>query len=55
MMTEGKQKKSIKEWALDDRPREKAMKNGIATLRKSELLAMLVGSGKEDEVAGDLM
>ena len=26
------QKKSIKEWAEDERPREKAIKNGISTL-----------------------
>ena len=55
MMTEVKQKKSIKEWALDDRPREKAMKNGISTLSKSELLAILVGSGNDEESAVDLM
>lgn len=50
-----KQKKSIKEWALDDRPREKAIKNGISTLSKSELLAILVGSGNDEESAVDLM
>lgn len=48
-------KKSIKEWAIDDRPREKAMKNGISTLSKSELLAILVGSGNDEETAVDLM
>lgn len=54
-MAEGKTKKSIKEWAIDDRPREKAMKNGISTLSKSELLAILVGSGNDEETAVDLM
>lgn len=54
-MAEGKLKKSIKEWAIDDRPREKAMKNGISTLSKSELLAILVGSGNDEETAVDLM
>ena len=49
------QKKSIKEWAEDERPREKAIKNGIATLSKSELLAILVGSGNDEESAVDLM
>lgn len=48
-------KKSIKEWAIDDRPREKAMKNGVSTLSKSELLAILVGSGNDEETAVDLM
>ena len=54
-MAEDRLKKSIKEWALDDRPREKAMKNGISTLSKSELLAILVGSGNDEESAVDLM
>ena len=54
-MAEGKMKKSIKEWAIDDRPREKAMKNGVSTLSKSELLAILVGSGNDEETAVDLM
>lgn len=54
-MAEDKLKKSIKEWAIDDRPREKAMKNGISTLSKSELLAILVGSGNDEETAVDLM
>ena len=54
-MSEALQKKSIKEWAVNDRPREKAMKNGISTLSKSELLAILVGSGNDEESAVDLM
>lgn len=54
-MSSEKLKKSIKEWAVDDRPREKAMKNGISTLSKSELLAILVGSGNDEESAVDLM
>lgn len=54
-MDEVRLKKSIKEWAVDDRPREKAIKNGISTLSKSELLAILVGSGNDEESAVDLM
>ncbi len=54
-MGEVRLKKSIKEWAVDDRPREKAIKNGISTLSKSELLAILVGSGNDEESAVDLM
>ena len=54
-MSELLQKKSIKEWAVDDRPRERAMKNGISTLSKSELLAILVGTGNDEESAVDLM
>lgn len=54
-MSEVLQKKSIKEWAVDDRPRERAMRNGISTLSKSELLAILVGTGNDEESAVDLM
>ena len=54
-MGEVRLKKSIKEWAVDDRPREKAIRNGISTLSKSELLAILVGSGNDEESAVDLM
>ena len=54
-MSESEHKKSIKEWAVDDRPREKAIKNGISSLSKSELLAILVGSGNDEESAVDLM
>lgn len=54
-MAESEHKKSIKEWAIDERPREKAIKNGISTLSKSELLAILVGSGNDEESAVDLM
>ena len=54
-MSEVLHKKSIKEWAVDDRPRERAMRNGISTLSKSELLAILVGTGNDEESAVDLM
>ena len=50
-----KVKQSIKEWPLDERPREKAMMHGIASLSKSELLAILVGSGNDEETAVGLM
>lgn len=49
------QKRSIKEWPIDERPREKAIKNGISSLSKSELLAILIGSGTPDESAVELM
>lgn len=52
---EQKTRQSIKEWPLDERPREKAMKNGISTLSNSELLAILIGSGTPDESAVELM
>src|SRR5665213_612811 len=40
---------SIKNWAIDDRPREKLLSKGKESLSDSELLAILInnGSGKE--------
>ena len=54
-MEESKTKRTIKEWPLDERPREKAIKNGISTLSNSELMAILIGSGTPDESAVELM
>ena len=54
-MEEGRLKRTIKEMPLDERPREKAMKNGIQTLSNSELMAILIGSGTPDETAVELM
>lgn len=48
------QQKSIKNWALDDRPREKLLLNGKRTLSDSELLAIIMGSGSKNESAVDL-
>ena len=47
-------KQSIKEWAEDDRPREKLLKKGEQALSNAELLAILIGSGNRDESAVDL-
>ena len=48
-------KLSIREWPEDDRPREKVMRNGVSSLSKSELLAILIGSGNAEESAVELM
>ncbi len=48
------QKLSIRNWAVEDRPREKLMKKGIAALSEAELLAILIGSGSRRESAVDL-
>jgi DNA repair protein RadC len=48
------QKLSIKEWAEDDRPREKLMLKGRHTLSDAELLAILIGSGTRNESAVEL-
>lgn len=54
-MEEGKLKRTIKEWPVDERPREKAIKNGISTLSNSELLAILIGTGTPEDSAVELM
>lgn len=48
------QQKSIKNWAEDDRPREKLLLKGRNSLSDSELLAIIMGSGSRDESAVDL-
>lgn len=48
------QKYSIKEWAKDDRPREKLLLNGPESLSNSELLAILIHNGTKDKTAVDL-
>ena len=44
----------IKEWSPDDRPREKMLSKGIASLSDAELLAILIGSGNTTETAVQL-
>lgn len=45
---------SIRNWALEDRPREKMLLKGIQSLSDSELLALLIGSGTRKVSAVDL-
>lgn len=45
---------SIKNWAIDDRPREKLLLKGAASLSDSELLAILINNGNKDRSAVDL-
>jgi DNA repair protein RadC len=49
-----KSETSIKNWAEDDRPREKMMKQGSEMLSNSELLAIIINSGSKDRSAIDL-
>jgi DNA repair protein RadC len=42
---------SIKQWAEDDKPREKLMQKGKQALSDSELVAILIGSGSRNESA----
>lgn len=45
---------SIKNWAEDDKPREKMMLKGKAALSDAELVAILIGSGSRNESAVSL-
>ncbi len=45
---------SIKNWANDDRPREKLAQKGRSILSDAELLAILIGSGNKQESAVQL-
>ena len=42
---------TIKDWAEDDRPREKLIAKGAASLSNSELLAILINNGTVDRSA----
>ena len=42
---------SIKNWADDDKPREKLIQKGRSVLSDAELLAILIGSGNRNESA----
>ena len=44
----------IKEWAEEDRPREKMLLKGVSSLSDAELIAILIGSGNCDETAVQL-
>src|SRR6476646_10655587 len=45
---------SIKNWAQDDRPREKMMLKGIESLSNAELIAILINNGTKDMSAVDV-
>ncbi len=45
---------SIKNWAEDDRPREKLITKGASALSNSELIAILINNGSKDKSAVDL-
>src|SRR3989338_2310565 len=45
---------AIKDWAVEDRPREKLARNGRNSLSDAELLAVLIRSGSRDRSAVDL-
>lgn len=45
---------TIKDWALEDRPREKLLSKGLSSLTDAELIAILIGSGIKNESAVEL-
>ena len=53
-MSEDKEPFTIKQWAEDDRPREKLMLKGKAALSDAELIAILISSGNDEESAVSL-
>ncbi len=46
--------KSIKNWAEDERPREKVVRKGLDSLSDTELLAILINNGTRNKSALDL-
>jgi DNA repair protein RadC len=46
--------RSIKNWAEDDRPREKLLLKGKLALSDAELIAILIGSGSREQTAVEL-
>lgn len=48
------EKFTIKQWAEEDRPREKMLLKGVRSLSTAELLAILIGSGNRETSAVDL-
>ncbi|NDP19598.1 MAG: JAB domain-containing protein [Paludibacter sp.] len=53
MLTDEK-RLTIREWAEDDRPREKMLRKGSQSLSDAELLAILIGSGSRNETVVEL-
>lgn len=53
-MSYSQEKSTIREWAEDDRPREKLILKGASSLSDAELLAILIGTGTRHETAVDL-
>ncbi len=53
MLTDEK-RLTIREWAEDDRPREKMLHKGSQSLSDAELLAILISSGNKNESAVEL-
>ncbi|OFX22139.1 MAG: hypothetical protein A2041_04590 [Bacteroidetes bacterium GWA2_31_9b] len=44
----------IKDWAVEDRPREKLLQKGLSSLSDAELIAILISTGTKNESAVEL-
>jgi DNA repair protein RadC len=44
----------VRDWAEEDRPREKLLLKGVQALSDAELLAIIIGSGSKDETVLEL-
>ena len=42
-------KRTLKDWANDDKPREKLILKGKARLSDAELIAILIGTGNQGQ------
>lgn len=51
---ESKIKLNIKDWAQEDRPRDKMLLKGLSSLTDAELLGILIASGNKNETAIEL-
>lgn len=51
---EYRQSLKMKDWAAEDRPREKLIKKGMVSLSDAELIALLIGTGSRTESAVEL-
>ncbi|MBK5721030.1 DNA repair protein RadC [Dysgonomonas sp. Marseille-P4677] len=51
---QNKAKLNIKDWAEEDRPREKMLLKGVTALSDAELLGILIASGNKNETAVEL-
>ena len=54
MVNVNKPSTSIKNWAIDDRPREKLLTKGAEALSNAELLAILINNGSKNKSAVEL-
>lgn len=45
---------TIKDWSVEDRPREKLLNAGVSSLSNAELIALLIGSGTKEQNAVDV-